>query len=916
MEKLILNGNIINKLLLQNEENKEPETKGTTEETPPAPGTNAPKPKPTTASLSDVIACCRSGGIRLSGTSNIPQGVSHYTTKGNDVTVYRKLNNIKAQVIGTKIDSNVINDIIKVLPQLHGVIDEEPEVPSGSETEDTGNTSGVNGVIDEPVSQGGTGDCWIITGVLSLAANETGKAIIQQSITANPDGSVTVNFQGVGVSYTISADEIREHDTDNNLYDAYSNGDNDMLVLELAVEKLVKDIHSGKVKLNIPEDSYEGYTDGSIEGGFSSQLIYFLTGKTSDNYLSEKPRTDRNGPQINFTEQDIYTIFQDALEKGNTALTFGIYDGTHSAQLTNGETYQISLGNGGHALAITNLTETTVTFVNPWDSTIEYTMTWEEFAKLGIGMLTVTDLSGLEVPEDNGDDDVTPPDDAEPVNPVEPDVPDVPDVPLYSSDELTAQGFTQEQISRYFDKTDNGYALKSGITFKYGSDFRYPQEIEITSIEQLREYCGADQRAALKEEGFPDELIDKYFKLAGNMSTGKENYVLDFKYSGYKVLQDGDNTIIRISERNGDEIVITVKPDGTYTINSEAINANEIDADKYTRSDLMNQGFTQEQISRYFDKTDNGYALKSGITFKYGSDFRYPQEIEITSIEQLREYCGADQRAALKEEGFPDELIDKYFKLAGNMSTGKENYVLDFKYSGYKVLQDGDDTIIRISERNGNEIVIRVKPDGTYTELEMVENKDMDPDKPIYSINDLQKQGFNEEELEKYFIETNNGGYVMKNNIRFSIPNSTDGEGTIKITSLEQLKEYCGVNNRNRLKEQGFTDELIDKFFTQNTDITTGKIIYALQGAFTYTTSKNGDNTIIKLLNANGETTTTITVKPDGTYTITDNTEPQTPAPPSPSGGGIPAVTPEPNPPADDSLVRPFFKIRANIHKL
>ena len=156
----------------------------------------------------------------------------------------------------------------------------------------------------------------------------------------------------------------------------------------------------------------------------------------------------------------------------------------------------------------------------------------------------------------------------------------------------------------------------------------------------------------------------------------------------------------------------------------------------------------------------------------------------------------------------------------------------------------------------------------------------------------------------------------MKNNIRFSIPNSTDGEGTIEITSLEQLKEYCGVNNRNRLKEQGFTDELIDKFFTQNKDITTGKIIYALQGAFTYTTSKNGDNTIIKLLNANGETTTTITVKPDGTYTITDNTEPQTPAPPSPSGGGIPAVTPEPNPPADDSLVRPFFKIRANIHKL
>lgn len=67
------------------------------------------------------------------------------------------------------------------------------------------------------------------------------------SITSNPDGSVTVNFKGVGVSYTISLDEIKKHDTDNIKNDAYSNGDNDMLVLELAVEKLKKDIESGKV---------------------------------------------------------------------------------------------------------------------------------------------------------------------------------------------------------------------------------------------------------------------------------------------------------------------------------------------------------------------------------------------------------------------------------------------------------------------------------------------------------------------------------------------------------------------------------------------------------------------------------------------------------------------------------------------
>lgn len=98
-------------------------------------------------------------------------------------------------------------------------------------TKEIENPSGVNGEIDEPVSQGGTGDCWILTGVLSLASTEVGKQIIKSSITANSDGSVTVTFKGIGVSYTISIEEIKKHDTDNIKGDAYSNGDNDMLVM-------------------------------------------------------------------------------------------------------------------------------------------------------------------------------------------------------------------------------------------------------------------------------------------------------------------------------------------------------------------------------------------------------------------------------------------------------------------------------------------------------------------------------------------------------------------------------------------------------------------------------------------------------------------------------------------------------------
>jgi len=64
--------------------------------------------------------------------------------------------------------------------------------------------NGVNGIIDEPVSQGHTGDCSLTTAVLSLAAADYGREIIKDSIEPHDDGSVTVHFKGVNKSYEIS----------------------------------------------------------------------------------------------------------------------------------------------------------------------------------------------------------------------------------------------------------------------------------------------------------------------------------------------------------------------------------------------------------------------------------------------------------------------------------------------------------------------------------------------------------------------------------------------------------------------------------------------------------------------------------------------------------------------------------------
>lgn len=384
-----LTANRIIKFDEKKEKDNDKETPLSTEASEPE--IETPELKPVTLSIQDVLASYNQGNLRVVSTTgnnnppNIDDGVTNFLYKGSEVTTYKKDDLLGIQIRGDVDPEDILKNLRKLVPV-------EPEPTNG-----TNNSNGVNGEIDENVSQGGTGDCWVLTGVLALSSSEIGKKIIKESIQVNNDGSVTVHFKGLGVSYTISAAEIKKHDTDNIKNDAYSNGDNDMLVLELATKKLMADIASGKVKLDVPADSVEAIynKDGSIEGGFAQNMIYYLTGQQADFIYAY------DNQEKGLSENEVISFLKEAYKNGNSVLTFGLYGSGHIATTTDGVPYKLNIS-GGHALAITNLTATTVTFVNPWDSSKEYTMTYEEFAKLGIGMLTATDLSELDdtEPED------------------------------------------------------------------------------------------------------------------------------------------------------------------------------------------------------------------------------------------------------------------------------------------------------------------------------------------------------------------------------------------------------------------------------------------------------------------------------------------------------------------------------------
>lgn len=902
----------LRKLEFENREkgNKQEET--LTTETPEEPTPTAPETKPVTASIADVMAAYNKGEVNFKQLITIPEGVSTYELDGNDITVYRKDDDIKGQVVGYDVN---LKDLLKRFADWKAV---EPVAVDNDDN--TTNPSGVNGEIDEYIEQGGTGDCWLLTGVLALNSTEVGKNIIKSSITANADGSVTVNFKGVGVSYTISLDEIKKHDTDNIKGDAYSNGDNDMLVLELAVEKLKNDIASGKVKLDVIEDSYEGYNgeSGEIEGGFPQQLLYFLTGEESTTATAKyirAPQTPNDPAQTFIPESYINKIFNEALENGNTAITFGLYDGTHSAKLTNGKDYKLPLGRGGHALAITNLTKDTVTFVNPWDSTKEYTMSWSEFAKLGIGMIATTDLSSLEDVVEPDEPATPDPVEPEPIpDPVEPDpiVPDEPVNPDTPTDngvaELKAQGFTQADIDEYFNKTEDGkYELKSDIKFSY-----YPTlkdtinktnltEKTITTIEELKEFCGANKRKALLDEGWTDELIDKYFTKTKQLDTGKTIYslsgssspmmsILDKHFEGekqYKIEKDDNgNTIITVKKNYGN-VKITVKADGTYTEEVEK------DASCSTPDELKSKGFTQEQIDAWFEEVADGiYRMKNKAiaTGDYANTFR-----DFKSVDELAAYIGADSRAALRNQGMPDEIIDQFFELKRTGTDGSFSYELKFE-GNYTITREnyrtgaelGDNKLIRIQNKEDDTITeILVKADGTYTieTNEVINIGETDDAKAVAgSAKELLAQGFTQFDIDKYFYKKNNQ-YFLRSDITFrkKVVVGQDGKyekygyENFNITTLEELKEYSGANSRKALQDKGLPDELIDKYYRKE-EGRDGKIVYR---ADCTSVDKDGNNTVLTwhsnwyTTDGNGAPCREYTIKPDGTYTVVEYTSEQ-----------------------------------------
>lgn len=179
-------------------------------------------------------------------------------------------------------------------------IKNQDEVPKGSSIFPflSSNYGKANRKIDDHFYQGLVGDCALLSSVYSLSLTEKGSEAIKDSIKINKNllgitKSYDVHFAGVDETYHITQEELEEAQNYDNNDRFYSCGDDDMTLLELAMEKCFNES-----KDEVLRDLVDNYTSDNavdkLNGVNPAAVTYLLTGELSENITKYSDRLAEN----------------------------------------------------------------------------------------------------------------------------------------------------------------------------------------------------------------------------------------------------------------------------------------------------------------------------------------------------------------------------------------------------------------------------------------------------------------------------------------------------------------------------------------------------------------------------------------------------------------------------------------------
>lgn len=250
----------------------------------------------------------------------------------------------------------------------------------------------------EPSKQGELADCYFLAQINALAGTDFGKTAIKNSITDNDDGSYTVSLKGADKSYKISKQEILYAKTlTQDGYNVYSEGDDDVLLLELAFEKyyletqgiaddnfikeskneLIKTKNqSGEIFENRTTFSYGGFGGNFERANTNQDIAALLTGTNS--FIGFK--LDNKNPKS--TE---ILLKEKAMHQNDVALTFSLGNFKKGYSEKNVPQKYQDIFSENHQFSIDSVTLDennnikTVKIVSSWDSEMITDVPYKEF---------------------------------------------------------------------------------------------------------------------------------------------------------------------------------------------------------------------------------------------------------------------------------------------------------------------------------------------------------------------------------------------------------------------------------------------------------------------------------------------------------------------------------------------------------
>ena len=215
-------------------------------------------------------------------------------------------------------------------------------------------------------------DCWLLSGVSALANTTEGKRIIKSSVVNLKNlNKVVVNFKGVKQSITIPYDVIEAAKQSKN----YVKGDDETLAIEIAAEhykKLLIEKNKANEKMGpniVNGKNVMGGKDNPLTGGYSSDIIYMLTGKSAKTIYTGNEKL--NNQILNEIKEinkapDEHVVTCNFRKRKN-----GLYV--------------------NHAYAVKSLDDKFVTLINPHDTSKEEKIPFDDFFS-NLKSITVLEL--------------------------------------------------------------------------------------------------------------------------------------------------------------------------------------------------------------------------------------------------------------------------------------------------------------------------------------------------------------------------------------------------------------------------------------------------------------------------------------------------------------------------------------------